>query len=283
MPVQLPPKKDVALALLQQSTVFIHLDPRVDDVVVPAWFKMQPQLVLQVGLNMPVPIPDLHLDDDCVSCTLSFNRSPFYCRIPWSAVFALIGEDRRGMVWPNDVPSEVAVQVQAQARAQRERAEQRSHLRVVPGETGPAGDEPAAAGAAGGSAEAGKKAVVKRKPAKQKAVAKQRPAPKKAVAKQRPAPKKAVAKQRPAPKKQKAAARNKPAPATKPAAAKKRQPARSAKPRATRAVDSAPRPEGGTVTRLVQPSKAGASTSQPGAGKGKRAKRKLPPYLRVVK
>jgi len=160
MPVELPPKKDVALALLEQSTVFVHLDPRAQDVVVPAWFKKQPQLVLQIGLNMPVPIPDLQLDDDCVSCTLSFNRSPFFCRIPWKAVYALIGEDRRGMVWPNDVPREVAVQAQAQARAELERAErekQRARFKVVdggePSATGarpsaPSADERAAAGPA---------------------------------------------------------------------------------------------------------------------------------------
>ena len=53
----LPPKKEVALALLERQSVSVHLDPRATGVVVPAWFKRQPQLVLQVGLNMPVPIP----------------------------------------------------------------------------------------------------------------------------------------------------------------------------------------------------------------------------------
>ena len=53
---RLPPKKDVALALLEQATVLVHLDPRGEQVQVPAWFKRQPQLVLQIGLNMPKPI-----------------------------------------------------------------------------------------------------------------------------------------------------------------------------------------------------------------------------------
>ena len=107
----LPPKKDVALALLERSSVYVHLDPRQVAVVVPPWFKKQPQLVLQVGLNMHVPIPDLRLDDDGMSCTLSFNRSPFYCVVPWGSVFAMVGEDGRAMVWPEDVPVEVARQV----------------------------------------------------------------------------------------------------------------------------------------------------------------------------
>ena len=105
-PPRLPPKKDVANALLEQSTVFVHLDPRSDQVKVPPWFKKQPQLVLQVGLNMAVRIPDLDIGDEALSCTLSFNRSPHFCWIPWGAVFALVGENGRGMVWPDDVPKE---------------------------------------------------------------------------------------------------------------------------------------------------------------------------------
>jgi stringent starvation protein B len=112
-PTRLPRKKDVALALLEQSSVFVHLDPRKDRVQVPIQFKKQAQLVLQIGLNMPIPIHDLHLDEEGVSCTLSFNRAPHLCAIPWSAVYALVGEDGRGMVWPDDVPAEVASKMQA--------------------------------------------------------------------------------------------------------------------------------------------------------------------------
>ena len=106
----LPPKKEVALALLERSSVHVHLDPRGTGAVVPPWFKKQPQLVLQIGLNMPVPIPDLRLDDAGMSCTLSFNRSPFHCVVPWASVFAMVGDDGRGMVWPDEVPPEIAKQ-----------------------------------------------------------------------------------------------------------------------------------------------------------------------------
>jgi stringent starvation protein B len=115
----LPPKKEVALALLERSNdrgIYVHLDPRQAAVVVPPWFKKQPQLVLQIGLNMPVAIPDLRLDDDGMSCTLSFNRSPFHCVVPWASVFAMVGEDGRGMVWPDDVPVEVPLSRQGQER-----------------------------------------------------------------------------------------------------------------------------------------------------------------------
>jgi len=121
-PPGLPPKKDVALALLRQSSVFIHLDPRAETVRVPVGFKKQPQLVLQVGLNMPVPIRDLDVGDEAISCTLSFNRTPHFCWIPWGSIFALIGDNGPGMVWPDDVPKEVTAQQQKQQPAPKLRA-----------------------------------------------------------------------------------------------------------------------------------------------------------------
>ncbi len=119
----LPPKKEVALALLETSSVFVHLDPRGPQVIVPPGFKKQPQLVLQVGLNMKVPIPDLRLDDEGMSCTLSFKGTRFFCVVPWPSVFAMVDEDARGMVWPDDVPAEVARQAQGRAAVNPEAKE----------------------------------------------------------------------------------------------------------------------------------------------------------------
>ncbi len=94
--------------MLEGPSLFAHLDPRRDGVIVPSWLRKQSQLVLQVGMNMAVPIPDLKVEDDGLSCTLSFNRTPFWCHLPWTAVYALVGEEGRGMVWPDDVPAELA-------------------------------------------------------------------------------------------------------------------------------------------------------------------------------
>jgi stringent starvation protein B len=136
----LPPKKDVMVALIQRSSVYIHLDPRREGVRVPPWFRNQPQLVLQVGLNMAIPIPDLGIEDDAVSCTLSFSRSPHFCYVPWAAVYALMGEDGKGMVWPDDIPPEVAAQQAEQAR--KERAKER--VKIAPtGGKGKTGVRPA--------------------------------------------------------------------------------------------------------------------------------------------
>jgi hypothetical protein len=111
----LPYKRDVANQLLRKGSLFIHLDPRVNDVVVPPWLRHQAQLVLQVGLDMPIPIPDLRVDANGIFGTLSFSRTPFACNVPWSAIFALVGDEGRGMVWPESMPAEIVAEVEREA------------------------------------------------------------------------------------------------------------------------------------------------------------------------
>jgi hypothetical protein len=135
----LPNKLDVARALMLKGSVFIHLDPRVDEVSVPPWLRNQPQLVLQVGLEMALPIRDLVVDENGVQATLSFNRSPFLCVVPWASVFALVGDDGRGLVWPESMPVEIAAEVDREARRH-----------------GPRADTQGDAGAAGKSEEGGR-------------------------------------------------------------------------------------------------------------------------------
>jgi stringent starvation protein B len=261
---RVPPKKDVALALLEQASMYIHLDPRSDAVQVPAWFKKQPQLVLQVGLNMAVPIPDLNVDERGLSCTLSFNRAPFFCMIPWSAVFALVGENGRAMVWAEDVPAEVAAQAQAQKAPEKPRTHLRSvgeHESAPPAET--SGGEPAAA-----EPSAAKRAAAKPNKAGKPSAAK----PAKDVAKSAA---KTGSKAKPA-----AKAPSKAAP--KPAAeakvhGKKAPPAAAERP--APAIATAPAPVAQPAKKAVQP-KAEAARAETGSSK---PKRELPPYLRVVK
>jgi stringent starvation protein B len=116
-PAPRPAKAAVALQLLDGTSCFIHLDPRKPGVVVPPQFRAQTQLVLQVGRNMAIPIPDLAVDDEGIRGTLSFNQTPFRCSIPWSAVYALVDEESRGMVWPEDEPPEVVAAAAASAAA----------------------------------------------------------------------------------------------------------------------------------------------------------------------
>src|SRR5262245_9925980 len=63
-----PSKKEQLNKLLERGSVFVHLDPRREGVVVPAWLTKKPQLVLQLGLNFPIPIRDLEIDEVAVRC-----------------------------------------------------------------------------------------------------------------------------------------------------------------------------------------------------------------------
>lgn len=94
-------------ALLERGSVYVHLDPRRPGVRVPEQFEADPQLVLQIGYDFPNPIPDLEIDDDGISCTLSFSRSPFHCVVPWSAVYALIDCNKSITAWPVLAPPEL--------------------------------------------------------------------------------------------------------------------------------------------------------------------------------
>ena len=109
---ELPRKEDVARGLLLRGNLFVHLDPSEDGVILPDSIRNQPQVMLQLGLDMPLPIPDLRVDDVGITGTLSFRRSPFYCVIPWSSVYAICGDDGRGMVWPESMPDELDDEVE---------------------------------------------------------------------------------------------------------------------------------------------------------------------------
>jgi|SRR5579883_2365625 len=104
----LPPKHEVFLHLLKQGIcVLVHLDPRRPGVELPDHLKNQVRIALLYGLELPIPIPDLKVTDQGIQGTLSFNRSPFLCQIPWTAVFAISTEDQRGVVWEDDVPADL--------------------------------------------------------------------------------------------------------------------------------------------------------------------------------
>ena len=109
----MPDKKQVMLHLMEDAWVYVQLDPRREGVAVPEWFRSQPRLVLQYGFNMPVPIADLKVDERGISATLSFRQTPFATFVPWAAVFAMSDGDKRGMVWEEDVPKDLALEEEA--------------------------------------------------------------------------------------------------------------------------------------------------------------------------
>jgi stringent starvation protein B len=105
-----PPSKHQAfLALLQEGRPSLHLDARREGVVVPAHLKADAHLVLQYGIDLPIPITDLEVDDSGVRATLSFSRTPHQTYVPWPAVYVIATDDGRGVLYPEDVPSDVAI------------------------------------------------------------------------------------------------------------------------------------------------------------------------------
>ncbi len=134
----MPAKRTVMDKLLGDGPVLVHLDPRRDGVRVPDSFAGQPQLVLRFGFGLAPPIPDLTVDEDGLSGTLTFRGTPFGCVVPWRAVFALVSEDGRGLVWPEDVPSEVAQEyldkgggVKAEQGPEPPKPKKGGHLKLV--------------------------------------------------------------------------------------------------------------------------------------------------------
>ncbi len=95
------PKEDVARALLLRGSVYLHLDPRTEGVQLPAFFLDQSQAMVQIGLDLP-QTPDLRVDDQGVTGNFAFGERQEQCTIPWRSVFAIAGEDGRGLVWHDE-------------------------------------------------------------------------------------------------------------------------------------------------------------------------------------
>ena len=106
---QRPSKQQAFLALLREGWTSLHLDARRAGVVVPQQLRGEPHLVLQYGHDLPIPIPDLEVDDYGVRATLSFSRAAHRTVVPWSAVYVVACDDGRGVLYSEDVPPDVTV------------------------------------------------------------------------------------------------------------------------------------------------------------------------------
>jgi stringent starvation protein B len=104
-------KREALESLLKQGDVLLQLDPRVAGVGVPTEYVEQPLLVLRIGFEMPVPIPDLEINDTGIQATLSFRQTPHAVEVPWRAIFGMVSEHGQGLLWTGDVPREVLQQM----------------------------------------------------------------------------------------------------------------------------------------------------------------------------
>ena len=104
------PSKQASFShLLKEGWVSLHLDARMEGVVVPGPFASQPHLVLQYGQNMPIPIEDLEVTEGGVTASLSFSRVPHRTFVPWSAVYLITCTNGSGMLFQEDVPADVSL------------------------------------------------------------------------------------------------------------------------------------------------------------------------------
>lgn len=128
----LPPKRDVVEDLLGDGPILVHVDARSEGVAVPESFAAEPRLVLRFGYELSPPILDLDIGDEALAGTLTFGGVPFRCVLPWTAVYAVVGEsDQKGMVWPDDVPPAVLDELSG-GRAAESAAETTSEARAMP-------------------------------------------------------------------------------------------------------------------------------------------------------
>lgn len=111
-------QKLLATMLAEYPVVRIFVDARAVNVNVPRNFKRDANLPLDLGYNLPIPIPDLELLERGIFATLSFAGERFRCFIPWEHTRAFVDKaSGRGVSWYQSPPEE----------------KKRSHLRLVKG------------------------------------------------------------------------------------------------------------------------------------------------------
>lgn len=108
--------------LIDEGMVLVSLDSRRPGVSVPPHHRGDPQLGLNFSLRFYVD--DFAYDDQGVRASLSFQGAPFFCDIPWSAVFMLRSHvTDEVFLFPASVPTELEGMLQhieEQLEAQQE-------------------------------------------------------------------------------------------------------------------------------------------------------------------
>jgi stringent starvation protein B len=130
-----PEKKEKLLAALDRGMVMIHLDARRPGVAVPAQFRDEAHL--RLNLSYRFDPPDLSVSEWGVRSTLSFGGSRFTVAVPWSALFAITSHvTKEFWMYPDDMPQELLSQSAPQPDGSLEEvppARPRAVLREIPG------------------------------------------------------------------------------------------------------------------------------------------------------
>lgn len=116
------------------TSAFVHFVPSRRSVV-PSYLRERATVTFQVGYDMPVPIPDLTVNDVGVMGTLSFHGNPFHCMVVWDDVWALTCPTRNlkfnfDVEWPESVGGPSARFLDERQKVQEPR---KGHLTLIRG------------------------------------------------------------------------------------------------------------------------------------------------------
>lgn len=110
-------KKVVLEALLATGDIVrVRLDARYSGVEVPARFRADASLLLELGYSMRIPMPDLDVGWEGVDVTLSFGGVPSPVFLPWGAIYAMQGVNGSA-VWVESIPPELLAEAAPTAPA----------------------------------------------------------------------------------------------------------------------------------------------------------------------
>jgi hypothetical protein len=129
-----PSKSEIAINWIGHGLLRTFFDPRLEEVIVPNYLRAHQYVVLEWGFDLPRPIPDMKLDPEAISGTLSFGVGlRMFCFVPWSAVYCIVSPVLEcAKLYINDAP-----RANASVKAARRQARQmKSHLRIVKKDTG---------------------------------------------------------------------------------------------------------------------------------------------------
>lgn len=99
-------KRELLESLLEKGMVMVVLDARRPGVSVPAHLARDPQLRLNLSWRFGFL---MELDAWGVKATLTFGGSPFTCRLPWTAIYAMVSHASKDeqFIFPGELPEEL--------------------------------------------------------------------------------------------------------------------------------------------------------------------------------
>jgi stringent starvation protein B len=101
-----PEKKQYLLSALDRGMVMVHLDARRPGVVVPAEFRAESHL--RLNLSYRFEPSDLSVGEWGLRSTLRFSGNRFTVAIPWCAVFGITSHaSQEFWLFPDDMPPEL--------------------------------------------------------------------------------------------------------------------------------------------------------------------------------